>query len=192
MNHELWGAVSVAIGLLGFTLYFRSIYRGVTKPHVFTWISFALLDGIVFAAQDVKGAGAGSWAAALGACMCTAVALTALRVGHVRIVRSDWVAFAGAILGIVLWASTSDPLWAVVFSTGVNLIAIYPTARKSYADPMSESITVWSIDIFRYFFSLFALESFNLTTALFPAAIVVGNSIVILSVFFGRARRRRV
>jgi hypothetical protein len=178
--------MSVAFGLVGFALYFRSIFRGDTKPHVFTWASFALIDGIVFAAQVLKGAGPGAWATALGTVMCAVVALTALRVGHVRITRSDWVAFVGAIVGIALWAATNDPLWAVVLASAVNMISLYPTVRKSYVAPSTESVSVWSIDIFRYLFSLFALQSFTLTTALFPAAIVVGNGIVVATVLVRR------
>ncbi|MBV9159175.1 MAG: hypothetical protein JO019_01095, partial [Candidatus Kaiserbacteria bacterium] len=165
-----------------------SIYRGETKPHVFTWVAFALLDAIVFAAQVTHGAGPGAWAIALGTTMCAIVAVASIKVGHLKIKPGDWVAFAGALIGIALWAITSDPLYAVVLAALVNLIAIYPTARKSYEHPESESTTVWSIDIFRYLCSIAALDTVSLTTALFPAAIVFGNSALVLIILIRRRR----
>ena len=188
--HDAWGIVSVGIGLIGFGLYFWSIFRGSTRPHVFTWASFALLDGIVFAAQVVKGAGPGSWATALGAIMCALVAVTALRVGHVQIARSDWVAFIGALVGIVLWVVSKDPLGAVVLAAVVNLVSAYPTLRKSYEDPRSESVTIWSIDILRYLASLFALNAVSVTTALFPISVIVANAAIVLTVFLRRQMLR--
>lgn len=186
-----FGVASVVIGLLAFGLYYRSIFRGITKPHVFTWAAFALLDAIVFFAQVSEGAGPGAWAVGLGAIACAGVAVLSLRVGHLEIKRSDWVAFAGALLGIALWIVTDHALYAVALATAVNLIALYPTLRKSYAYPESESVSVWAIDVVRYGLSLFALAAFNLTTALFPAAIIVGNSAVVLTVLLRRRRHKQ-
>jgi hypothetical protein len=178
--------MSVACGLVGFSLYFWSIYQGRTKPHVFTWVSLALITGLACVAQILKGAGPGAWGTAIGTTLSIVAAVAALRVGHVKIKPSDWVAFIGALIGIGLWAATSDPLWAVVLASAVNLISMYPTIRKSFDHPETESISVWGADILAYLFSLFALQSFTLTTALFPAAIVVGNGIVVATVLVRR------
>jgi hypothetical protein len=184
------GALSVIVGLVGFALYFRSIYQGQTKPHAFTWISFTLLDGIAFSAQVVSGAGPGSWALGLGTIMCAAVSVVVFFVGHVKIKKTDRVSFVCALIGITLWVITDVPLYAVILAALVNILGTIPTIRKSYDQPGSETITLWSIDIFRYGLSLFALQTVNVTTVLVPIAIVIGNSAVIATVLFKRRKVR--
>jgi hypothetical protein len=182
----IFGIFSVAAGLVGFGLYFWSIYKGYTKPHAFTWVSFALLDAITFAAQVTSGAGAGSWALGLGAVGCTIVAVVAIFVGHVKIRGADTVSFLAALLGIVLWALTSNPLYAVILAAIINILGVIPTVRKSFDEPATESVTIWSIDLLRYGASLLALQTFTLTTALVPASILLSNAAVITTVLMRR------
>lgn len=186
--HVVLGAIAALLGIVGYWLYFRSIFRGVTKPHLFTWFSYFLTDIIVFAAQVLKGAGPGSWVTLTGVVGTLAVSVLALRFGEKHITKSDWASFIGVLCAIVLWRATSDPLGAVIISAVINFLAIAPTIRKSYVNPFEESMSIWILDTIRFSMSMVALASFNLTTALFPAAIVVGNLMLIGTIFI----RRRV
>ncbi len=186
--HVVLGAIAALLGIVGYALYFRSIFRGITKPHLFTWVSYSLVDFIVFAAQVVKGGGPGAWTILTGQIGSLAVSVLALRFGEKHITKSDWASFIGVLCAIMLWIATKDPLGAVVISTVINFLAIAPTIRKSYVKPFEESMSIWILDTIRFSLSMTALASFNLTTALFPAAIVVGNLILIGTI----AVRRRV
>ena len=177
--HAVLAAISIAFGAAGYIIYITSIFRGATKPHVFTWLIYALVDVIVFAAQLVEGGGPGAWATALGAFGNAAIFLLALRFGEKRVMTLDRVCLLGALLGIVLWQITSNPLTAVVVLTITNTLAVVPTIRKSYWRPFEESISIWGLDIARFGLALFALSTFNSTTALFPAGVVVTNSVLV-------------
>lgn len=187
--HVLIGIVTVLFGLVGYGFYFWSIWYGETRPHLFTWLTFLLLDATVFWAQWLHGAGPGSWALLLSAVENTLVCVFALKWGEKRITATDTVSFAAALCGIALWWLTSDALAAVVIAAGVNALAYIPTFRKTYVRPRSESLVLWTLDLFRFGLSLVALEAFNLVNALLPATIVLGNAALIAMVLI---RRRRV
>ena len=186
--HIILGALSVILGLLGYAIYFRSIFYGKTKPHIFTWVTYFLIDTIVFFAQTLKGAGPGAWGTLVGAVGGLFVSIIALRRGEKHITKSDWVSFIGALFAIWLWQATSNPLIAVAIATAINFLAIFPTLRKSYNNPFEESISIWLLDLIRYGISIVALVAINWTTVLFPVGLVVTNAILVGTILI----RRRV
>jgi hypothetical protein len=190
--HLVFGAFGVLLGLAGYGLYFRSIFRGETKPHLFTWVTYALIDAIVFVAQALHGAGAGSWALLLCALANAVIAVLALRRGEKHIATVDWISFAAALLCIALWILTSNALVAVVLASAVNVFGIVPTFRKSYTRPDQESVSIWTMDMFMFGASLIALDVFSLTTALFPVVIVLQNSVLVGMVLIRRRQLGRV
>ena len=86
------------------------------------------------------------------------------------ITRIDWLFLIAAISALPFWYLTDNPLWAVVILTTTDLLGFGPTFRKSYHSPFSEKLTFFSLITIRNFISILALESYSLTTVLFPAA----------------------
>lgn len=184
--HIVLGASSVLLGLLGYAIYFRSIFYGKTRPHIFTWSTYFLIDTIVFLAQVLKGAGPGAWGTLIGAVGGLFVSIIALRRGEKHITKLDWTSFIGALFAIGLWQATSNPLVAVVIATIINVFAIFPTLRKSYDNPFEESISIWLLDLIRYGISIIALVAVNWTTVLFPLGLVTTNAILVSTILIRR------
>ncbi len=92
------------------------------------------------------------------------------------------------MMSLPLWYLTSDPLWAVVILTIVDLMGFGPTFRKAYIRPFEEQLTFFVIMAARNLISIMALEHYSLTTVLFPAATAIACLKFILMV----AYRRRV
>ncbi len=88
------------------------------------------------------------------------------------------------------WYLTSDPLWAVLILTTVDVIGFGPTMRKAYRFPHEEQLTFYMIFVVRnsIAIAIAALEHYSLTTILFPAATAVAYLMLVLMV----AYRRRV
>ena len=185
--HVVLGLIASAIGAIGYVPYYRDIFRGTTKPHPFTWLGFSIPNGITFFAQIVSGAGAGAWVSAITAVGTGGIAVLAFRRGEKDITVFDWICFAGALLGIVLWRLTNNPLSAVVIVTIADLLAFAPTFRKGFLRPYEETTTLFAISTLKYALSLFALVTFNLTTSLFPIAMAAANAAIVLMLL---ARRR--
>lgn len=180
------GALSVIIGIISFLPYFRDIYRGTTKPHPFSWLIWGLLDSTVFAAQVVKGAGAGSWAMAVTLVFTFIIATISFRRGEKRITALDWLCLAGGLLGIIAWVFTNDPLNAVILVTITNAAAMIPTIRKSYLRPYEETMSMYALAVAKWIPALFAMESFTPANWLFPASLVFWNSALVILLIMRR------
>ena len=190
--HTVFGAFSVLVSLIAYALYYRSVLKGVTRPHPFTWLIFAVIDGIVFFAQVLNGAGPGAWVLGFATVANGGIFLLSLRSGEKRIARIDWICLGFAMLGIILWQMTNQALAAVVFASISDALAKVPTIRKSILRPYQESASVWLIDVFKFAFSIVALTAITPTTVLFPAAAACTNAIVVIVVLLRRWQLARI
>lgn len=183
------GVLAVVIGFIGYAPYFRDIFRGKTKPHVFSWLVWSILTAIGFLAQITRDAGAGAWVTGFTALICFIIAGLAFKYGEKEITKVDWLCFIGALLGVVFWVITSNPATAVIIITITDAVAFFPTFRKTYYKPDEETLFEYAFASLKSLIGVFALSSFNLTTALYPASLVVMNgAFVIMAVY----RRRSI
>ena len=135
----LLSAFAIAITLVAFIPYIRTIIRGDTRPHVFSWIIWASTTFIVFLAQLDDGGGAGAWPIGVSGLITAFVALLAwLKRADISVTRIDTAFLVAALSSIPLWYATSDPVWAVVVLTAIDLLGFGPTFRKAWAFPWSE------------------------------------------------------
>ena len=182
-------AAAIALTVVAFYPYLRGILRGTTKPHVFSWVIWGITTIVVFLAQlDARG-GVGAWPIGVsGGITALIAALAYLKRADVGITRTDRLFFAAALSSLPLWYATSDPVWAVVVLTTVDLLGFGPTVRKVYADPRSESLPFFGLFAIRNGLAILALETYTVATVLFPAA--VATACVLLMVLAAYRRRR--
>ena len=192
LSKESLGVISVALTMVGYFPYFRSIIRRQTKPHLFSWIVWAIVTAIAFAGQYSRGAGPGSWAAGVTAFVCIAIAAMSMVLGEKNITRSDWVAFLMAVAAIPLWYFSEDPLAAVILATLIDVIGFYPTVRKSFINPYQENIFTWSINGVRSLISIFAIERYSFVTMIFPVALLFTNGGIALLLVWRRRVQARI
>ena len=186
---EYFGIIAVILTFIGFAPYIRGILQGKIKPHTFTWVIWAISTLIVFAAQVVSNAAAGSWAVGLSGFIALFIAILAhYKAGDDDITKSDWLFLFAALSAMPLWYLTSDPLWAVVIITVIDVIAYAPTMRKVYHKPNEEQIAIFIIMSIRTCFVLAALGEFSLTNILFQAVTMMVNLIVIILIIVRRSQ----
>ncbi len=184
---ETLGFISAAIALSSYGYYISQILAGRVKPHAFSWLVWSLLSGIVFFAQIISGAGAGSWVTGTTASACVVIFFLALRHGQKNFHRFDWLALIGAILGIIVWQLTSDPVYSVILVTAADFVAFLPTYRVGWQRPHQESAILYSFSALKYIIALFALEKVSLTTALFPSALLCTNGAFVVLLLLRRS-----
>ena len=171
MTKELLSGAAIAITFVAFIPYIRSIRSGATKPHVFTWVIWGFATFVVFWGQLVAEAGAGAWPTGISGLITIYVAVLAFtKRGDISISLTDWAFFLAAMTALPLWFLTSDPLWAVVILTLVDILGYGPTIRKVSKDPYSERLGFYLLMGVRNLVSIAAIERYSLTTLLFPAA----------------------
>jgi hypothetical protein len=184
---ELLSGIAIFLTFLAFLPYIRSILLEKTKPHVFSWVIWGSTTFAVFLAQLADKGGIGAWPIGVSGIITIAIAFLAyVKKSDSTITKTDWVFLTLAMPSLPLWYVTSDPLWAVVILTTVDVIGFGPTFRKAYFHPFEEQLTLFAIMTVRNLISIMALEHYSLTTVLFPAAISVVCVKFILMVMYRR------
>ena len=185
---EILSAIAIALTFAAFVPYIRAILDGTTRPHVFSWVIWGSTTFVGFLAQIEGKTGVGAWPIGVSGSITLFIACLAyVRRADITITKSDWLFFISALSSLPLWYVTSDPLWAVVILTIVDVLGFGPTVRKAYSFPHSESLLFFALFAVRNVLVILALESYSVTTVLFPAVIAVACVSLVAMV---RYRRR--
>jgi hypothetical protein len=186
---EILSAVAFGLTFLAFFPYIRSVLRGTTKPHVFSWAIWGSTTLVVFAAQLADGGGAGAWPIGFSGAVTIYVAgLAYTKKSDVTITRVDWLFFLAAAMSLPCWYLTADPLWAVLILTAVDILGFGPTFRKAFDHPFDEQLTFFVLMAARNAIAAMALEHYSLTTLMFPTVMAAVCVVFIATVLY----RRRV
>lgn len=189
LNKEVSAAIAIFITFYAFIPYILSILSGKTRAHVFSWIIWGLTTLIVFFAQIEAKGGIGAIPIGISAGITLFIALLAYtKKNDSDITKTDWWFFILALASVPLWYFTSEPIWAVAILTLVDLAGFGPTLRKAYQFPHSESPLFFGLFFIRNLSVILALESYSLTTVLFPAAIALA-CIMLISIIMIRRRQ---
>ena len=185
---EFLSAIAIILTFIAFIPYIRSILQDKTKPHAFSWIIWASVTFIVFLAQLADKGGVGAWPIGVSGVITLYVAILAyLKKSDHMITKIDWLFFIIAMASLPFWYFTSNPLWAVVILTAVDILGFAPTFRKAYRYPYEEQLTFFVLITSRNLIAIMALEHYSLTTILFPAATALACILFIQMVMVRRA-----
>jgi len=168
--------LAIVLTFIGYAPYFRDLFRGTTKPHVFSWLVWSIVTTIIFALQLSAGAGHGAWVTLAVALISFVIFLIGLKHGHKIIKTIDVVFLVLALLAIPLWLISNQPVLSIVLLSTIDMLGFAPTIRKSWNSPHSETLSLYAITTLRHLLSLFALETYNIVTMLFPSTWVVANA----------------
>ena len=172
---EIKTIISLIAGVLVLVSYFfyiKSIFKGKSKPHVFTWGLWAVIVFILFLLQRSSGAGYGSLPTLVVAILCLVVLILSLvKESNKNIRNIDIIFLLVTILTIPIWLLVKAPIISTVLLLIVYSLAGEATIRKSWIDPHSEIITLWAINALRALLSIFALSKFNFITLAFPVLV---------------------
>jgi hypothetical protein len=185
---ELLSVAAIALTFVLFAGYIRLIHSGQIKPHVFSWLVWAVSTLTVFFAQVSDHAGVGAWPIGIsGAITLYIAALSYAKRGDTQITATDWAFFAAALSAFPAWYFTANPLWAVVILTTADLAGFGPTIRRAYSQPHLESGGFFALGALRNLLVVLALEHYSFTTTLFPVA--VGGACLLLAALLMVRRR---
>ncbi|MBK9662748.1 MAG: hypothetical protein IPO71_06655 [Nitrosomonas sp.] len=185
---EILSFVAIVLTLAAYIPYIRAIFSGTIKPHVFSWVIWGATTLLAFLAQLEANGGVGAWPIGVSGSITIFIACLAyLKRADVTITKSDWLFFVAAMSSLPLWYLTSDPLWAVVMLTTVDVLGFGPTIRKAYHFPYSESLLFFGLFAVRNLLVMMAFENYSMTTLLFPA--VIATVCVLLMMMIAHRRR---
>ncbi|OFW88328.1 MAG: hypothetical protein A3B66_04090 [Alphaproteobacteria bacterium RIFCSPHIGHO2_02_FULL_46_13] len=176
---EILGAIAFLISIVGTVVYIRSILKGDTKPHLYTWMVFTILTSIAFFAQISDNAGPGAWMMGANAVLCFLIMLLCPKYGHKEKTKADKIALISSLFAIIPWLMLESPLVSVIMVSLIDMVAFFPTIRKSWDNPYQENIPNYMIQNLKNIIALFALTNFTITTSLYLISIFLVNSTLI-------------
>lgn len=181
--------VVIVLTLTAFVPYIRAIFNGVIRPHVFSWVigGCDYFSDISGAEAEDKG-GVGAWPIGVSRYHDFHCLPYYIKRADVIITKTDWLFFVAALSSLPLWYLTSDPLWAVVLLTVVDVFGFGPTVRKAIIFRIRNPCCFFGLFTVRNLLVMMALENHSFTLLLFPAVIVVVCVLLMMMI----AYRRRV
>ena len=183
---DIIGVVAVGLTFLAYIPYYRDILRGKTHPHIYSWTLWCILTVLITALQVKGGAGISALVTASAGLLCVGVIVLGLKGGKRDITTSDTVTAILSLTAMGFWLVVDQPLTAMVLAVLADLLAFYPTVRKSWHRPHSETLSLYATNTLRFSLALIAVENYTLLAMLWPAAWVVANGLFSLMLVWRR------
>lgn len=185
--------LSTTAGILmmaGFVPYIRAILRdrhlpagtpGKTAPTKASWVIWTTLDTITLAGMIVKGTMNGQMIGTIiGAYITVGLVLKFGKPGWSRL---DQWCLGGAVLGIVLWALTENPVAGITTSCAVIFLGSIPTFVSAWQDPSRENRTAWTLYWLSCVCAIAAIPAWTLADALQPITFTVIETTMMVILF---------
>lgn len=185
---ESIGIIAVLLNVVGMVPYIVSIYKGKTKPHLFSNIIWAIVTTIAFFTQLIKGAGPGAWTTAISALATVYICILCIKYGTKDVTKLDYVFLIAGLASIIPWLITNDPTISVIMATFIDVCGFIPTIRKTWKAPRSENLFSWVVNLIRHGISMFAIRNLVIATYIYPLALFFMNIITVGAIL----RKRKI
>lgn len=169
-------------------LYVRDIFRGNTKPHIYTWIIWTILTLIGFLGQLLGGAGPGAWATGVTSLFCVLILMLAFKYGTPDINNFDKLCLILALISIIPWLLTKNAVLSVILATLTDVIGFLPTMRKTWHAPKSESLGSMYLDALKHGLSIASIQRYSLLTWFYPAGVLFAKIVIIAEIKIRRPK----
>lgn len=179
--HLFFSLLWVTLQIFAFSIYVGSIFRGKTKPHLYTWLLWWILWTIVTIVQVTNDAGWSIMISGLMAGCNLTLAGLSLKYGETLLTKRDKYLLVAALLTIILWQVSSNDLIAIILVCFIDAVAFYFTFKKSYKKPYDEKLSsyvLWTLQLVSF---ALAVNNPTLTNLLYPVFLA---SMELIFVFF--------
>jgi hypothetical protein len=137
--------------------YMRTIIRGETKPHQYTWFIFMIMDGIIVVSQYLAGGRLSVLAYFVYFIYSAIIFGLSLKYGVRNSSSYDRLLLGLALATIVLWALTRNNALAIWLTVLIDSYATTMLILKVRARPSSEPLYLWCIGSAALLFSSLTL-----------------------------------
>ena len=180
-----FGIIASLIGTGCFIPYILDIFKKKTKPHIYTWVIWTILQVTGVIAMYNSGAGIGILALTTGSVLCGYVCILSIKYGTKNITSFDTLCLIGALVSIAVYIFLKQPLLSIILISAIDFVGFLPTLRKAYIEPYSETLTMFAFFAVSGVFTMLALHDYSLTTILYPLTLI-GINIIATSVIWLR------
>lgn len=163
--------IASIVSFTNFIYYVFTIFKGKTKPHLYTWLAWGIITLIIAIIQTLEGETYGAWLAYTVAAVSLARAALAIPYGEKNITKSDRFSLLVCFVSTVFWLVFKQPVVSVLLLTTIDLVAYYPTFRKSWYKPYEEPVISHFVFGLTYTLGIIAIDDYSFTTATYHIAV---------------------
>ncbi|HCC84871.1 MAG TPA: hypothetical protein DEP87_04275 [Candidatus Pacebacteria bacterium] len=187
---QLFGGLATILAVISYLPYLRDIWRGKTKPHVFSWLVWSILTVIGMLSQIVGEAGPAIWVSAITTLLCLTVLILAIKQGETKILPTDWLSLVGALVALGLWFVVKVPVWSLSLALLTDLLGFFPTFVKTWYKPNQETLSTYALNGLKHTLTLFALDRVSFLTAGYPVYLIIVNIGFVIFLIWRRKTQR--
>ncbi len=181
--------MAVVLTFIAYIPYYKDVIKGRTHPHIYSWSLWGLLTVLLVALQIKGGAGAATWVSAAAGLMCIGVAVLSLKHGKRDITVSDTVVAILSLIATGIWLIADQPILSMVLVVVADMLAFFPTVRKSWNKPHAETLSLYATNTFRFILALLAVSEYTILSSLWIVTWVIANGLFSLMLVI---RRRQI
>jgi len=178
--------ISLILQIVGYIPYLRDIIKKKTEPHSYTWLIWAITQGIAAAGVWYGNGGLGMYTLIFGVIAVFIIFCFSLKYGTKNITKSDTVIFILALLSIIVWWKLDQPLLSVLMVTLIDIFGFFPTLRKTYQEPWSETTSSWILFSLSNLLAVLSLSTFSLITSVYLITITLLDFSLAVTIIYRR------
>ncbi len=173
--------ISSLLALASYVVYIIAILKGKAKPHRTTRFVLVLITALATTALFAEKSTVAIWIPGVFTLGSLAVFILSIKYGMGGWSKTDILCLFFALVGIVFWRATDNPLYGLYASIGADFIGQIPMLIKTYRYPETEAWPFYFMDVVAVFLNLLALEQWNIGEYAYPLyAGVIDFAIVLL------------
>lgn len=189
MLKDILTILTIALGIVAYIPYLKDLIFGNTKPHIYSWLVWTILNITLFSIQFNNGAGPISFIYLITGVICTVIMLFGIGDGIRNITKLDGLFLVLSLVSLGLWVIAKEPLISSILISIVNIMALIPTIRKSWINPFEETLSTYILSTIRTILTVYLFETYSLITLLSP---LVGIIITTMFIIMLIVRRKQV
>jgi len=184
---EYFPQLAAVLALAASIVYIKSMRKGESRPHRTTRFVILAIALVTTASLVAQGNSASVLFSAASAIQGGAVFALSLKYGLGGTDRLDIVCLLIALIGIVLWQVTKQPILALYFAIGADFVGGIPMYIKTWKQPHTEIWTYYAFDVVGAVLILIATQARTFENLAYPMYIFLVNALVI-AIVVGRGR----
>ncbi|MCT4617396.1 MAG: hypothetical protein N4A38_04260 [Candidatus Gracilibacteria bacterium] len=177
---------AVLINSFGAFIYILNTLKGKTKPNRITWLIWATAP-LVGSAGMIASEGF-VWSALpvfMSGFLPLLVFLSSFvnKKSYWKLGHLDYTCLSFALLAIILWQITDNPLLAIIFSVLADGLGAIPLLIKMYKYPETETISPFFTGLIANISALIVIKNWTIEEYLFPVYLLSICSLIILTYY---------
>jgi hypothetical protein len=171
--------ISSLLAFISPLIYSHAILKGDAKPHRTTRLVLLIITSLATASLFAQHDTVAVWLAAVSTFQSIIIFGLSIKYGMGGWGKIDVLCLGIAMLGIVLWQTTKNPVLALYASIAADFTGMIPALIKTYHFPKTEIWTFFALDTVAALFSLAAIRVWTTQGISYPIYIMLINSAMV-------------